>query len=91
MKKVYLAFAFSALTLCFTACGSNSSQHDDHSATSGEHAEKYACPMHCEGDKTYDAPGKCPVCGMDLQPVQAEAPAMPADSSGMEHDSTQSV
>ena len=32
---------------------------------------KYYCPMHCEGDKEYDAPGDCPVCGMDLvqQPV----------------------
>ncbi|WP_339706872.1 heavy metal translocating P-type ATPase [uncultured Kriegella sp.] len=26
----------------------------------------FYCPMHCEGDKTYDAPGDCPVCGMDL-------------------------
>jgi Cu+-exporting ATPase len=26
----------------------------------------YECPMHCEGDKTYDKPGSCPVCGMDL-------------------------
>ena len=32
---------------------------------------KYYCPMHCEGDKEYDAAGDCPVCGMDLvqQPV----------------------
>ena len=22
--------------------------------------------MHCEGDKTYDKSGDCPVCGMDL-------------------------
>src|SRR5690606_30538032 len=22
----------------------------------------YYCPMHCEGDKTYDKPGDCPVC-----------------------------
>jgi len=22
--------------------------------------------MHCEGEKTYDKPGDCPVCGMDL-------------------------
>jgi Cu+-exporting ATPase len=28
--------------------------------------EKYYCPMHCEGDKIYDKPGNCPVCGMDL-------------------------
>src|SRR5690554_6849531 len=26
----------------------------------------YYCPMHCEGDKTYDKFGHCPVCGMDL-------------------------
>ncbi len=26
----------------------------------------YACPMHCEGDKVYDMPGKCPKCGMHL-------------------------
>jgi Cu+-exporting ATPase len=27
---------------------------------------KYYCPMHCEGDKVYDKPGNCPVCGMHL-------------------------
>ena len=26
----------------------------------------YYCPMRCEVDKTYDHPGHCPVCGMDL-------------------------
>ena len=26
----------------------------------------YYCPMRCEGNKTYDHPGHCPVCGMDL-------------------------
>ena len=26
----------------------------------------FYCPMHCEGDKTYDKRGNCPVCGMDL-------------------------
>jgi len=29
----------------------------------------YSCSMHCEGDKTYDQPGDCPVCGMHLVPV----------------------
>lgn len=29
--------------------------------------ERYYCPMHCEGDKTYDQPGDCPVCGMHLK------------------------
>ena len=26
----------------------------------------YYCPMHCEGEKTYDKPGDCSVCGMHL-------------------------
>ncbi len=26
----------------------------------------FYCPMHCEGDRTYEEPGDCPVCGMDL-------------------------
>jgi heavy metal translocating P-type ATPase len=28
--------------------------------------DRYYCPMRCEGDKTYDKPGDCPVCGMHL-------------------------
>jgi len=27
---------------------------------------QYFCPMKCEGDKTYDAPGNCPECNMKL-------------------------
>lgn len=27
----------------------------------------YYCPMFCEGDKTYDEFGSCPVCGMNLE------------------------
>ena len=29
---------------------------------------KYQCPMGCEGDKTYNEPGRCPVCNMNLVP-----------------------
>jgi Cu2+-exporting ATPase len=32
-------------------------------------AEKYYCPMKCEGEKVYDQPGDCPVCNMHLVPV----------------------
>lgn len=32
-----------------------------------EEGDKYYCPMLCEGDKKYDQPGDCPVCGMDLE------------------------
>ncbi|WMI70301.1 heavy metal translocating P-type ATPase [Mangrovimonas sp. YM274] len=32
----------------------------------GQGTGVFYCPMHCEGDKTYDKAGDCPVCGMDL-------------------------
>ena len=35
-------------------------------ASNGKGSGVYYCPMHCEGDKTYNKPGDCPVCGMDL-------------------------
>ncbi len=36
------------------------------------HSGVYYCPMQCEGDKTYPEPGDCPVCGMDLVPLEAD-------------------
>lgn len=55
------------------SCCSSKKEHSHH-----DHAKKPAiphnatgvfyCPMHCEGDKTYNKPGDCPVCGMDLVP-----------------------
>ncbi|MCL6216876.1 heavy metal translocating P-type ATPase [Zunongwangia pacifica] len=39
---------------------------------------KWYCPMHCEGDKMYDEPGDCPVCGMDL----VQAPSLGGGSGG---------
>jgi len=29
----------------------------------------YQCPMKCEGSKTYDHEGNCPVCNMKLMPL----------------------
>lgn len=43
---------------------------ESHEHKAGEaHDEKvaYACPMDCENGKTYDKPGKCPKCEMDLE------------------------
>ncbi len=43
--------------------------HHHHSpvkSPKGKGTGTYYCPMHCEGEKTYDQPGDCPVCGMDL-------------------------
>jgi len=30
----------------------------------------FYCPMKCEGDKTYEKPGKCAKCGMELKQKQ---------------------
>lgn len=35
---------------------------------------KYFCPMKCEGEKTYDQPGRCPICKMKLKEVEAAVP-----------------
>lgn len=41
----------------------------------------YYCPMQCEGDKTYDKFGDCPVCGMDLVPRVSNSTETPVDNS----------
>ncbi|MEB2781731.1 SCO family protein [Algoriphagus sp. C2-6-M1] len=43
-------------------------------------SDQYFCPMKCEGHKTYDHPGTCPVCKMDLIKVSAvETPVLDED------------
>jgi heavy metal translocating P-type ATPase len=34
-----------------------------------KHKEQFICPMKCEGEKTYNKPGDCPICNMDLVPA----------------------
>jgi heavy metal translocating P-type ATPase len=41
--------------------------HDAHAQGKGN----YYCPMHCEGDKTFEKPGDCPVCGMHLKKAES--------------------
>lgn len=75
--------------------GEPSSSHphpDAHSAHGHDHgdmppatpslAAKYFCPMKCEGEKTYDQPGRCPVCKMKLKEVPAEAAASASGGAG---------
>ena len=46
---------------------SHREEHQEKTDThKGQGTGTFYCPMHCEGDKTYDSPGDCPVCGMDL-------------------------
>ncbi|KQR68308.1 heavy metal translocating P-type ATPase [Pedobacter sp. Leaf176] len=64
-----------------------SSEHPNHDHSTHEQSPKvenddkneagglFYCPMHCQGQKTYDKPSHCPVCGMDLvkQPAKKQA------------------
>ena len=70
MKKViYSIVAVTALFL--GACGvakAAEKRHEGHNHSEISNT-KYACPMKCEGEKTYDKKGECPVCNMDLEEV----------------------
>ena len=53
----------------------NSTEKDTDSiilSVSSDQQALFYCPMQCEGDKTYQKPGDCPVCGMDLVPIAGE-------------------
>lgn len=45
---------------------------EDKGKGEGKDVDKYYCPMHCEGDKKYNSPGRCPVCNMFLVPVDKQ-------------------
>ena len=52
----------------FISPSSEADKHQPNVSHPGQ-TNKFYCPMQCEGDKTYQKPGACPVCGMDLVPV----------------------
>lgn len=78
MHKIIIA----SLLFVSVACSGNKTEKE--AAGSHTHAvskKKYACPMQCEGEKTYAEAGKCPVCKMELQEVaMAET-----DTTGHQH------
>lgn len=72
MKKQIIKAALLLTVITFMAsCGSNSSENKkENTAIEQTGNAKYQCPMKCEGEKTYDKPGQCPVCNMDLEKVE---------------------
>ena len=60
-----------ALFTCFFILTS----HNSFAHSTQNETDRYQCPMKCEKDKTYDKPGKCPVCGMALRKISP--PAVP--------------
>lgn len=51
-----------------TSCSSDATSEATNEGEGAAEQSKtvYYCPMECEGEKTYEEPGSCPVCGMDL-------------------------
>jgi len=47
-------------SVAITSCGNEETEQV-------KEKEAWACPMKCEGEKTYDKAGQCPKCGMDLK------------------------
>jgi len=85
MKKIILRFknqllliAVITCSISFTACNSTKEKTPESppqttvpdSTGSNTQVATYQCPMDCEKGKTYNAPGQCPVCGMDLEQKQ---------------------
>lgn len=86
MKNVLLLLAL-LVSLAGAACqGTPAREAQNAEATATPEAAPdssrqlaYICPMACEGSASH-TPGKCPVCGMDLQKNPDHQPAA-ADSA----------
>ena len=63
-KSIFKFFAIALFAFSFAGC-QNESEVQTETST-----EIYQCPMDCEDGKTYDKPGSCPVCKMDLTVVE---------------------
>ncbi|GLU56804.1 heavy metal-binding domain-containing protein [Dyadobacter frigoris] len=74
MRKILFALS---LTLLFACDGNQEKAKEttekpavvENAAVDTVAEKKYACPMQCEGEKTYAQAGKCPVCKMDLREI----------------------
>lgn len=70
-KQITKAALLFTAVMFFASCGSSNSEGNKENAPTEQTANaKYQCPMKCEGEKTYDKPGQCPVCNMDLKKLE---------------------
>lgn len=74
---IFLLASVLALT---SACGRDG--HEGHEAAEASKKQVYHCPMH--PTYTSEKPGECPICGMDLVPVEAREHAGRAKEAGVE-------
>lgn len=71
MKRVMYSVVI-ATAIALTSCGgeTKTEEHNEGHDHSEMSSTQYACPMKCEGDKTYSEKGECPTCHMDLEEVE---------------------
>ncbi len=65
MKKQIILFLFATTII---SCGSNEKKTEK-TPPAEIKTDVYTCPMKCNNAQTYDRPGTCSVCGMELERV----------------------
>ena len=73
MKKE-IALIIALIVFVLSGCGSNNHQTETIKTDSvyvitdsTKTGDVYQCPMKCEDEKTYNKPGNCPECKMELE------------------------
>lgn len=80
MKYFKIVFSVFVMVMTLSSCNSNKSEK------AIDELAVYQCPMQCEGEKFYSEAGSCPVCKMDLQPIEAQE-AKVLDENGISDES----
>jgi len=85
-KQITIAVLLLTVVMFFVSCGNKTSENKKENTTTEQTSNaKYQCPMKCEGGKTYDKPGSCPVCNMDLKKVEENHEHHGQDSTQQHH------
>jgi transcription initiation factor IIE alpha subunit len=74
MKQFKIILSMAIAVFCITAVNAQSGKTKVKQVT--KDTAVYQCPMKCEGDKTYDKAGKCPVCNMNLKAISKPVTAV---------------
>jgi len=70
LREIFKGFGQpSEMSEAAPCCGGSGHVLHHQADQSSDAKNVYQCPMKCEGDKTYDEPGSCPVCNMHLAPL----------------------
>lgn len=70
MKKLLFILSLLVVATISSSCKESNTKNQD---------VAYQCPMKCEGDKTYHQQESCPVCKMDLMPIEKSIEKIKSD------------